>query len=280
MPKKQSNLVLRGAAEEARGIKLSARRLLLLLTLLILLLASCGTQSIATALPQSNQESIPVKASLQIVTSTPVAKIVGNAVPPALRKQLEGLNERLEISISPSQRLLPNEKQIQWVYALVAPFPTVADGVTSDELKLAWMQGTAPAPFNGHPLLMEESTLAALTALWGKPAAGSVQVLPADQLLDSAWSETPAWAIIPFELLEPKWKVLTVDGQSPIRKKFDISKYPLVASFILQTSENSQLSDIPSSNYDPSKLTTIIMTGVTALVRATALTMEIKGTLY
>jgi len=287
MPKKHLNFIaLSGGssfsrpADEAQRMKLSPEQLFILLTLLVLLLTSCGTQSTATLLPQSNQESIPVKASIQIVTSTPVAKFVGDAVPPALRKQVGGLNARLDISTSPSQKLPPNEKQIQWVYALVAPFPTVTDGVTSDELKLAWTQGTAPAPFTGHPLLMEESTLAALTALWGKPAAGSVQVLPADQLLDTAWSEMPAWAVVPFESLEPKWKVLTVDGQSPIRKKFDISKYALVASFILQTSDPAQLSDIPASNYDPSKLTTIIMTGVTALVRATALTMEIKGTLY
>jgi hypothetical protein len=35
-----------------------------------------------------------------------------------------------------------------------------------------------------------------------------------------------------------------------------------------------------SSNYDPSKLTTVIMTGVTALVRATAYTMELKSVTY
>lgn len=33
-------------------------------------------------------------------------------------------------------------------------------------------------------------------------------------------------------------------------------------------------------NYDPGKLTTVIMTGVTALVRATAKTMDVKGILY
>ena len=190
------------------------------------------------------------------------------------------MNVRLDISTVPAQEVQSNETQIQWVYALVAPFPTVTDGVTSDEIKLAWTQGTAPTPFDGHPLLMEESTRAAFTALWGEPAAGSVKVMAAEQLLDTAWTELPSWAIIPFESLDPKWKVLTIDGQSPIRKKFDISTYPLVVSFTLKTSDNSQLSDLPTSNYDPSKLTTIIMTGVTALVRATALTMEIKGTLY
>jgi hypothetical protein len=245
-----------------------------------LLISACGVQPTAVSLPQIDQASNPIKSSIQIVTSTPAGKFIGPSVPSALRKQVEGLNVRLDISTLSAQESQSHETKIQWVYALVAPFPTVTDGVTSDELKIAWSQATAPASFDGHPLLMEESTLAAFTELWGKPASGSVQVLTADHLLDAAWTQMPSWAIIPFESLEPKWKVLTVDGQSPIRKKFDVSTYPLVASFTLQSSDNSSLSDIPASNYDPSKLTTVIMTGVTALVRATAMTMEIKGATY
>mgnify|MGYP003338920834 CR=1 FL=1 len=63
-----------------------------------------------------------------------------------------------------------------------------------------------------------------------------VRIVPPAQLLDTAWSELPSWALVPFESLDPKWKVLTIDGQSPIRKKFDISTYPLVVPFALQTS--------------------------------------------
>ena len=271
MPIKQFNAIA----------KQSARQLLFLVMIFILLLSACGTQiTITPSSPKITQESLPIRASIQIVTSTPAGRLIGDSVPSALRKQVEGLNVHLDISTPLTQEAESNEMQIQWVYALVAPFPTVTDGVTFDELKLAWMQGIAPAPFSGRPLLMEQSTFAAFTALWGEPAAGSVQVLPADQILDTAWKEISSWAILPFESLEPKWKVLTVDGQSPIRKKFDVSTYPLVASFILKSSDPSQISDIPTSNYDSSKLTTIIMTGVTALVRATALTMEIKGTLY
>ncbi len=277
MPIKKLDVIVRNCEAATKQFP---RQLFILLTSFALILSACGTQAVATPPPQITQELPPIKASIQIVTSTPAGKFIGNSVPSALGKQVEGLNVRLDISTSQVSQSPSNATKIQWVYALVAPFPTVTDGVTIDELKRAWTQGTAPALFNRHPLLMEESTLAAFTALWGEPAAGSVQVVAADQLLDTAWTEMPSWAIIPFEALEPKWKVLTVDGQSPIRKKFDISTYPLIASFILQSSDTSQLSDIPTSNYDPSKLTTVIMTGVTALVRATALTMEIKGTLY
>jgi poly-gamma-glutamate synthesis protein (capsule biosynthesis protein) len=102
------------------------------------------------------------------------------------------------------------------VYALVAPFPTVTDGVILDELQRAWREDVAPAPFNGTPLLMDESTLAAFRLLWGEPIFGAVRTVPPGQLLETAWKES-AWAIIPFEKLDPKWKVLTIDGQSPFR---------------------------------------------------------------
>jgi hypothetical protein len=260
-------------------------------SLLTLMLSACGAQ--ATPLPQINQESPSKNSSVEIVTSTPAPASVwiGDPVPASLRAHVESWNipssASVHLDISSSE-LNQRDTQIQWVYALVAPFPTVRDGVTFDELRTAWTEGMAPPPFNGIPLLMEESTLAAFTALWGEPATGSVRVVSADQLLGTAWPETctepcrtmPSWGIIPFESLEPKWKVLTVDGQSPIRKKFDVSTYPLVVPFTLQPSNNLQAPNLPASNYDPSKLTTLIMTGVTALVRATAFTMEMKGTTY
>ncbi len=252
MPKGKSNQP-RISRMYANLLKMNSRKLASFAAkiALALIVSACGTQ--VTAIPsQIPQDTLPAKSSVQAVSSTP----------------------------SPTKDSSSN--RIQRLYALVAPFPTVTDGVTFDDLYLAWTEGTAPAAFDGVPLLMEESTLEAFTALWDEPAAGAVRIVAADRLLDEAWSGMPSWAIVPFERLEPKWKVLTVDGQSPIRKNFDISNYPLVASLALQTSNSGQRSAVSNqpSNYDSSKLTTVIMTGVTALVRATALTMELKGTTY
>ena len=217
-----------------------------------MLLSACGSQVRAASLPQTAPKSLPQNSSVRVLTPTPTPEsvFVHDSVP--------------------------------LVYALVAPFPTVTDGVSSDELKQAWIEGASPAPFTGQPLLMADSTRAAMRALWGEPAESAVRLLPAEQLLEAAWSEMPSWAIVPFEALEPKWKVLTIDGQSPIRKKFEIASYPLVVNLILQSqsTEEPSLIGLPPTNYDPTKLTTVIMTGVTALVRATAVTMEIKGTTY
>ncbi|MFZ5820094.1 MAG: CapA family protein [Chloroflexota bacterium] len=159
-----------------------------------------------------------------------------------------------------------------WIYALVAPFPTVTDGVTLDDLKAAW-NASSPGPWAGSPLWMAESTQQALTALWGEAASDAVQTAPADELADLMWENQPAWGIVPFEALEPKLKVLAVDGQSPIHKDFDSEAYPLKIKVALTTSA-------PATNRDPSKLTTVILTGVTALVRATAYIMEMKGVTY
>ncbi len=178
-----------------------------------------------------------------------------------------------------------------WVYALVAPFPTIPDGITFNELLSSW-KGKAAGPFAGQPLLMEGSTLAAFTALWGPPAAGAVQSVAADQLVDVAWSQRPSWAIVPFEALDPRWKVLAVDGQSPVRKDFELYRYhlmqasfdyPLAVKFALTCSKpcsTAVLPELPSINRDAAKMTTVVMTGVTALVRATAFTMNIKGITY
>ncbi len=168
----------------------------------------------------------------------------------------------------------------QWVYVLVAPFPTVADGVSSGELLGAW-RGEAAGPFAGRPLRMEAGTQAIFTALWGPPADGAVQVTAVTP--DQALTRRRIWAIVPFEALDPRWKVLQVDGQSPLRKDFDPAAYALTVPFTLAGDPElvAQVAPLlPTTNRDPARLTVVALTGTTALVRATAFTMEKRGVNY
>ncbi|HSO11520.1 MAG TPA: CapA family protein [Anaerolineales bacterium] len=254
-----------------------SNRLSAIICALVLMFSSCTSQTpptrqvaVTTPVPPA---SIPITETT-ISTPSFMGVIISDAVPQALRNQVENTDIPFSASMNldVSQPGGENGIQFKWVYALVAPFPTVRDGVTSDELRSFWTDG-------GTPLLMEESTLRAFTAIWGEPAFGSVRNVTAEKLLDVTWSES-AWAIVPFESLDPKWKVLTIDGQSPIRKNFDITKYPLAVDFTLRSDGTVDASSWTLSNYDPNKLTTVIMTGVTALVRATAVTMELKGSTY
>ena len=207
-----------------------------------------------------------------------------DSVPSPVREQVSALplppGTQIAVDISKTESA-PDAIQIQWVYVLAAPFPTVMDDIPSAELHSAWDGNSSQDLFHGRPILVDESTLAAFTTLWGAPASGSVRSVDANQILDAAWSES-TWAIIPFESLAPRWKVLTIDGQSPIRKGFDLTSYPLVVPFTLQASGTVDPASLNllSSNYDSSKLTTVMLTGVTALVRATAFKMEQKGITY
>lgn len=238
------------------------------LLIIIILLAACAP---ATAEPVTSTATIPIQA-----TSTqplPEALWVSPAVPDVLREtvSLSGL-PMVDSPEAAAQTLDVSDTGSLWIYALVAPFPTVTDGISSAELISAWQNGSSLTG-NGQPLLMAESTLKALTALWGEPASGAVRSVASDQILTEAWRSPFSWAIIPFEEIQPKWKVLTVDGQSPIRKEFDANLYPLKVTFGLTNSSF----ELPASNRDASKLATVVLTGVTALVRATAFTMETKG---
>ena len=176
----------------------------------------------------------------------------------------------------------------QWVYALVAPFPTIVDGVTSDELQTFWKSGKLQL-FNDHPLLMTDATRAVFEKAWGKAAEGAIRVTGGGDLMQSAWASQPSWAIVPFESLEPRWKVLQVDGISPIGKHFDLKNYPLTIRIGISGSEDDLAAlklaaagqpVLQPSNRNPDHLTVVLMTGTTAMVRYMAQRMEVKGVLY
>lgn len=258
------------------------------LTLLLLLLVACTQQTVLLPSPTAFQAQATVTAppvlvfpSQPIPSPSPTPKAVGiwitDAAPQMLRRQLEALQlpfaERAAASLLLD--LEPTHPTVRWVYALAAPFPTLRDGVTFEALQRAW-QGKER--FNDRPLLMERNTRLAFASRWGEPGEGAVLEVPAEALLDRAWAEG-AFVILPFEALEPRWKVLAVDGISPIHKDFDAEHYPLQIGFAIQGVDAATIT-LPPTNRQAEKLTTVVLTGVTALVRATAYRMEQKGVLY
>jgi len=168
-----------------------------------------------------------------------------------------------------------------WIYAIVAPFPTEIDEITSTQLKQTWL-GDPSSTIDGIPIWMEESTRNAFASIWGPPGLNSaIKTAKTGRLLESTWENQPSFAIIPFEEVEPRWKVLAIDGHSPLHKDFDPSTYLLKLTFALTGDYVDLIEDVlPKGNLDPEKMTVLVMTGVTALVRATAEKMEVKGRTY
>lgn len=257
---------------------------------LLLFLVACTSQSPRVVTTPTPFQPLPLTTPFTVPFSgatkgdtlpSPTPELEGiwitPAAPPRLRRTLEALHlpaaERAGASLILD--LEPTQPTISWVYALAGPFPTLRDGVSFEELQRAWR---GESLFNGHPLLMDPSTRLAFTAKWGEAGAGAVAEVTEDSLLAQAW-EQGAFAILPFEALEPRWKVLAIDGQSPIQKSFDLERYPLQIGFRLSGAQ-AQAIALPSTNREPEKLTTLVLTGVTALVRATAYRMEQKGILY
>jgi poly-gamma-glutamate synthesis protein (capsule biosynthesis protein) len=172
----------------------------------------------------------------------------------------------------------------QWVYALVAPFPTTIQGVSKDDLHLSW-QGQPSGPYAGQPILLDQNTYDMFSATWGPPAPNSIRVMAKNELIDYAWAHQPAWAIVPFESLDPRWKVLSIDGLSALHNDLHLDSYALKIPVSLTGDPDAVALvkanfPIPSTNRDPQKLTVVAMTGVTALVRATAFMMEQHGMTY
>jgi len=260
-----------------------------------LLLAACQVFNPLETTETPTPAATPVPATIMPIPATaipmPASIWVSPAVPEALRQIVassgmalaaapDSTTARLDVIITQSssnnpQPSIPNPQSTIWFYALVTPFPTPTDGVQLADIQNTW-SGTPSGPFAGRPLWVDGATLAAFSRLWGDPVAGAVLVVPADQLVSSAWTERPAWAIIPFEALEPRWKVLSVDGQSPVHNDFDPASYPLKIAFSVQPA----VLNLPPTNRDPHKLTVLDMTGTTALARGIADQMEKNGVLY
>lgn len=170
-----------------------------------------------------------------------------------------------------------------WIYALVTPFPTLIDEVSWSVIQKAWA-GTPGADFEGKPILLTAGTRTMLESAWGPASPKGVRVITGTDLLDTAWKDQPAWAIIPFEEIQPRWKVLRVDKQSPVEKGFDASGYPLAISIELTGQTEALKSGFTGfalpTNRDPNKLTVLVMTGTTAISRHIGERMEEKGLTY
>jgi poly-gamma-glutamate synthesis protein (capsule biosynthesis protein) len=179
-----------------------------------------------------------------------------------------------------------------WIYALAAPFPTILDDISMAALNLLWFgqpEANTP-PITASKLYVPESIGQVLEREWGYRDQQTIIFVENIPDPETLWEEN-AWAIIPFDALTPKLKVISIDGYSPLFKDFESETYPLNIEYQLinNKSINGQIdaddmqtviNAIETTNRDPEKMTTLIMTGVTALVRATAYRMEINGVHY
>jgi poly-gamma-glutamate synthesis protein (capsule biosynthesis protein) len=278
--------------------------------LCVIFLSACSaggdaapTLFVPTAMPQSGDPVIPSPQPTEPnVTPEVVSFYVQPGVPSSLAETVSAtLTQagfvRVDAAEGAALRVVLNPGAdaaltAQWVYALVTPFPTIPDDIMWTEIGAYWRGevaslGSFPTP---PQWVVTEETLTLLTALLGAPGTTvAVQIAAPEQLVDTAWAARPAISVVPFDQLEPRWKVLQIDGMNPLVKSMDPSVYPLVAPIGVIADGPAGMQAVGllqqggtwvASNRDPAKVDTIVMSGVTALSRAVAKSMETYSMTY
>ena len=167
----------------------------------------------------------------------------------------------------------------EWLYVVAAPFPTIEDEIAEADLKDLW----STAKTVDRQLLLNDTEAGLLRERWGQPGA-NVFIVNDVELAAALWEQRPSLTLLPIQQLTPDLKVLRVEGESPFAPEFVAHEYPLQTTFGVDGEQEALAAfldawDGRKANFDPGKLTTVAMTGVTALVRATATQMEIDGIL-
>ena len=204
------------------------------------------------------------------------------AVHPSIGNTIVGLENFLaaEEQAEPDLTIeIGDKNQIgTWVYAAVMPFRSTRDDVGMGELKERWLS-------NENRLVVTGEAFNALHGLWGDPGAGMQMVSPID-IAGWLWRNDDTMGVVEFQELNPVLKALRVDGFSPLQRNLDLTKYPLAQPVSIEGNRSAigdffaQWDQQPFTNRDESRMTRVAMTGVTALVRATAYEMEQRGVLY
>lgn len=176
----------------------------------------------------------------------------------------------------------PGPEAGSWLYLAVAPFYSHTEEILSDDLFACWTGGSDDT-LSFKQILVTENTKGAFEYFWGTSSEDCVVPIDEEAISQRLWLEQDILAIIPFDQIQPGYKVLKIDGSDPLSNDFDRIDYPLVIHFFYQISPGYKidLNNNPQiTNYDQSKLTSIALTGVTALVRDTANIMEVQGITY
>ena len=176
-------------------------------------------------------------------------------------------------------------------YAIAAPFPTVADSITLASLIQFWHGDAAKLQYLTNDqstprLYVDQETLSGLELIMGMPASTApIVIVKPSELVDRLWASRPSsFAILPFDRLEVRLKLMMLDGLNLFEKATNMGDYPLrliVTGNYSNLRAKKVVAALPASdNREVSKLAIVAMTGTTAMVRGTAVQMERKGLTY
>ena len=229
-------------------------------------------------------ESTPTPQPLTISLATDMPQAFANALGAALgdagplpdgrsiRLVDAGQEADASIVLRPAR---PDDARVlaERVFVVVAPFATMQDEITLENLQKRW--GGADKPL----FVTADAASLLKTDMGAEPA----QIVARDALMAQLREHPGALGILAFDALDPTFKVIKLNGDNPVDNRFSADGYPLAVQVVVQGPASDTIADLlagaiePTTNRDPDKFTTLVMTGVTAMARVTAKRMEQKG---
>lgn len=233
----------------------------------------------------------------------PILLWIGEGVPPEFTQSIALLlangsyrqtqnpaEAALQITLNPESDVLDST----WIYVPVMPFNTYsAEKISFVDIQNFWQSDqTALNRLSASnvpmTLIITEQVRAAIQTLLGEPAANLLlKIVPPESLLAELWAgRGNAWSLVAFNDLIPELKTLALNEIDIFASTFDAQSYPFTIHIGLSGDDaaTSQLADElvlagawPQTNRDSSKLTRIVLSGVTAMTRVTAYYMEQLG---
>jgi hypothetical protein len=283
-----------------------------------ILLAACGTPNSNTPLPFATlTPGSPTAPTLQATSAHPVeatttapatfyiqpgvpqsiaASVVGTLAQAGYVQNESPVGTVLRVVLDPPQDAALSA---QWVYAMVEPFPFIREDYSWSAFQGFWQDHETIPLATGYEPYYEPRRAFALTqdvvdildiklGAHDQPRTyAPVRVLGSTaEIAGNIWLD-PSFAIVPFDALEPRVKVLAIDGRNPLDKTIDVNSYPLTVNIgvVADGAAGAQAVGVlqPAwqvTNRDVSKMDYVTMTGVTALSRAVAKSMETYGIDY
>ena len=168
--------------------------------------------------------------------------------------------------------------KLVWEQVLVpvARMSSVLETITFQELHEVWSGTATSASF--VTLYPSQAIMPELVSLLGPPSP-AVKPLAPDVM--ALWNDPNGLGIVPFEDLSVQLRAIRMEGDSPTDNRFRAAAWPLTArAWLTPLSKEGEVAlarltvPLPITNRESSKLTVLVMTGVTAMARLSAVAIE------
>ncbi len=165
-----------------------------------------------------------------------------------------------------------------WILVPVVSFFKVFDDISYDDFKKFWAGDEEVLNYisvdgSGPVLVLTGEVYKVLEKILGESGNENIKIVSEEELILNI-EDNNSFSIVPFDRIEKKYKVLDLDDVSIFDKNLDTGNYPLTIGINVEN-DNPEIESIIAgcfegisiTNRDIEKMTSVIMTGVTALAR-------------